>query len=190
MFGPVATVTAFSKCTIPDKTDHPLDPPDTPDFSVACLNFDPASPPRVTCSIGAPFDHRMRIIGNKGMLTADTYRHYRCPVYLEQFSKLGLNARKSVSVRTNTFLQWVFGVGGRRIELVRNAPPGVTGAAVPLEGTGSRWSPRAALNRLKKRELGLQDKCIGIAELADAIATGRPHFPPRTSCCISPSSPS
>jgi predicted dehydrogenase len=94
MFGPVETVTAFSKCTIPDKTDSLLDPPDTPDFSVACLDFRSGVVARVTCSIGAPFDHRMRIIGNKGMLTADTYRHYRCPVYLEQFSKLSLNARK------------------------------------------------------------------------------------------------
>ena len=74
-----------------------LDPPDTPDFSVACLDFRLRGRSRASrASIGAPFDHRMRIIGNKGMLTADTYRHYRCPVYLERFSKLSLNARKSV----------------------------------------------------------------------------------------------
>ena len=83
IFGPVESVTAFSKQALPDKTNLPLHPPDTPDFSVACLNFQSGVVARVTCSIGAPYDHRMRIIGNAGMLTADTYRHYRCPVYLE-----------------------------------------------------------------------------------------------------------
>ena len=35
-----------------------------------------------------------------------------------------LNARKAVSVRTNSFLQWLFGVGGRRLKLLRIPPPG------------------------------------------------------------------
>ena len=83
-----------------------------PDFSVACLDFESGVVARVTCSIGVPYDHRMRIVGNEGMLTADTYRHYQCPVYLERFSQLLLNARKAISVRTNTFLQALFGVGG------------------------------------------------------------------------------
>lgn len=175
IFGPVASVTAFSKWTVPDKTPLPLDPPDTPDFSVACLDFRSGVTARVTCSISAPWDHRMRIVGDEGMLTADTYRHYRCPVYLERFTKLSMNARKSYSVRTSTFLQWVFRVGGRRLKLVRNAPPGAGGRIVSTGGPW--WSPRAALGRLKRSELGQQDKCIGIAELADALATGRPVFP-------------
>ena len=33
------SVTAFSACVVPDKTPQPLDPPDTPDFSVACILF-------------------------------------------------------------------------------------------------------------------------------------------------------
>ena len=64
----------------------------------------------------------MRIIGNEGMLHADTYRHYRNPVRLERFDKLGLNARKAVSVRTNTLLQRPFGVGGRKLRLQRTPP--------------------------------------------------------------------
>ena len=54
-----------SKHTLPDKTDKKLDPPDTPDFSVACLNFRNGVVGRVTCSIGAPYDHRMRILAIK-----------------------------------------------------------------------------------------------------------------------------
>jgi predicted dehydrogenase len=176
IFGPVASITAFSDVTIPDKTDQPLDPPDTPDFSVACLKFRSGVVARLTCSIGAPYDHRMRIIGNKGMLTADTYRDYRCPVYLERFSKLTLNARKAISVRTRTPLQWLFGVGGKRLKLVRNAPPGSEGKFVSTEGAW--WNPRDLLARLKRRELGQQDKSIGLAEMADAIAGDRECFPP------------
>jgi predicted dehydrogenase len=175
IFGPVRAVTAFSKMTLPDKTPLPLDPADTADFSVACLDFESGVVGRVTCSIAAPYDHRMRIIGNRGMVHADTYRHYDCPVYLEPFGKLTLNARKARTLRTSSLLQWVFGVGGRRIPLVRTAPPGSTERLDILGPRG--WSPKVLLNRLKRRQLGQQDKAIGIAELADAIATGRPQFP-------------
>jgi predicted dehydrogenase len=40
LFGPVRAVTAFSKHTLPDKTEAALDPADTPDFSVAALDFE------------------------------------------------------------------------------------------------------------------------------------------------------
>ncbi len=176
IFGPVESVTAFSKVALPDKTDQPLNPPDTPDFSVACLNFASGVVARVTCSIGVPYDHRMRIIGNLGMLTADTYRDYQCPVYLERFSQLTLNARKARSVRTNSVLQWAIGVGGRRLKLVRNPTPGAGGRDTR---PGLRWwSPGDILRALKRTQLGQQDKTIGIAELNDAIANNRPSFPP------------
>lgn len=186
IFGPVRSVTAFSKHTLPDKTDpardRPLSPPGTPDFSVACLDFDSGVVGRVTCSIAAPYDHRMRIIGNQGLLQADTYRHYACPVYLERFSKLTLNARKARTVRTNTVLQWLLGVGGRRLPLAElpppGSPPGSTRRTDLQAGAWPRsWAPRALLQRLKRRQLGQQDKAIGLAELADAISTGRPQFP-------------
>ena len=176
IFGPVESVTAFSKQTLPDKTDLPLDPPDTPDFSVASLNFRSGVVARVTCSIGAPFDNRMRIIGNGGMLTADTYRNYRCPVYLEKFNQLTLNARKAMSVRANSTLQNLLGVGGRKLKLVRNPPPGAGGRET-LPKT-RWWSPSEVLQAARRRELGQQDKAIGVAELADALKTGRPSFPP------------
>lgn len=175
IFGPVESVTAFSKVALPDKTDQPLHPADTPDFSVACLNFRSGVVARVTCSIGVPYDHRMRIVGNKGMLTADTYRHYQCPVHLEEFTQLSLNARKARSVRTNTLLQWLLGIGGRRLKLLRLPSPGTTHDNLPRL---KWWSPSALIRHLKRSELGQQDKVLGIAELCDAIASGRPSFPP------------
>ena len=172
MFGPVESVTAFSKRTLPDKTAQPLEPADTPDFSVGCLNFRSGVVARVTCSIAAPLDHSVRVIGNKGMLTVDTYRDYRCPVRYERFGKLPLNARKAMSVRRSTLLQRVFGVGGRPLELLDNPEPGANGR--PAEG---RPSLRELPRRLKQREVGQQDKTMGIAELADALEHDRPYFP-------------
>ncbi len=165
MFGPAESVTAFSKRTFRDET--PLEPPDTPDFSVACLDFHSGVVGRLTCSISAPWDHRFRVIGDKGMLAADTYRHYRCPVRLETFTRLPLKGREMASVRANTFLQRLFGVGGRRLGLV-GAPP----AQEPW------WNIRAWQDRLWKHEEGWQDKCLGIVELADALREGRQPYPP------------
>lgn len=174
MFGPVKSVTAFSKRTLPDKTDQPLDPPDTPDFSVACLDFHSGVVGRLTCSIGAPYDHRLRVIGNKGMIMADTYRHYRCPVYLERFTRLPLKGRLLAAVRNSTPLQRLFGVGGRRLDLVRNPSPGTDRIIDPA---GPWWRPMTWRDRFWKRQEGWQDKCLGIAELADAIRSGRRPFP-------------
>ncbi|WP_172332301.1 Gfo/Idh/MocA family protein [Mangrovicoccus sp. HB161399] len=174
IFGPVRSVTAFSKVTVPDKTDRPLHPADTPDFSVACLDFESGVTGRLTCSIAAPYDHRMRIIGNAGMVHADTYRHYHCPVMIEPFTKLNLNARKSRSVRTMSWLGWLFGVGGRRVPLAV-APPLGGMEVIGLEA--KPWHPKALIRRWKRSELGQQDKMVGIVGLCDAVAIGRTPFP-------------
>ncbi|CUH64775.1 1,5-anhydro-D-fructose reductase [Thalassovita gelatinovora] len=65
MFGTVRRVVAASGQTIPDKkgiTDT------APDFSVATLFFETGPMVRLTCSIVAPHDHRIRVIGDKGVL--------------------------------------------------------------------------------------------------------------------------
>ncbi len=66
MFGTVRSVTAASAHVIPDKlgvTDA------APDFSVATLFFEDGPVARLTCSIAAPHDHRIRIIGDDGVLS-------------------------------------------------------------------------------------------------------------------------
>jgi predicted dehydrogenase len=172
LFGPVRRVTAFSKLVLPDKTEATLDPADTPDFSVATLDFQSGVTGRLTCSIAAPVDHGMRIVGDRGMAWADTYRHYEAPVRLEGFDRFALKARNAASVRRHALLGAMFGVGGRRVPLVRMPPPGTRDIRDEL-GHG----PAAWMKRLRRAEFGQQDKCLGMAELADAIATGRPHFP-------------
>ncbi|MEE9344789.1 MAG: Gfo/Idh/MocA family oxidoreductase [Methylococcales bacterium] len=172
LFGPAVSVTAFSSCLVPDKTTFALDPNDTPDFSVACIVFQSGVVARLTCSIIAPLDHRMTIIGNKGMIHTNTYRHYQSPVYIERFNQLNLNARKARSVRTSPFLQWFFGVGGKKQVLVNRSKPPMRqrlseylNSKPPIVG--------AAIKNIKKCELGAQDKFLGVVEMAEAIAENR-----------------
>jgi len=169
LFGPVRHLTAFSKMTLPDKTDQSLTPADTPDFSVAILDFENGVVGRLTCSIAAPVDHRMRIIGNRGEISADTYRDYEAPVRLEPFAPMNLKARNAAAVRRHSALQWPFGVGGRRVPLIRTADP----ALDELAGGG----PKGWLKRVRRSQFGQQDKCLGLAELAGAMMENRPHFP-------------
>lgn len=83
-FGPAKTVTAFSACLIPDKqTDEPLDA-EGPDFSVACVTFESGVVARLTCSIIAPHNHTLRIIGDEGILGTHDCWHYRSPVHTQR----------------------------------------------------------------------------------------------------------
>lgn len=172
IFGPAISVTAFSDVVVPHKTDQPLDPPDTPDFSVATIRFANGVVARLTCSIAVPLDHRMRIIGDEGEVSSDTYRHYQSPVMLERFTSLSLNARKARSVRQNPLLGKVFGVGGRRLPLVRHEKSDATRR--DSSGRASRF-PRNVVASLKRREVGAQDKMLGVAETARALRDGAPQ---------------
>ena len=158
---------------MPDKTEKSLDPADTPDFSVACLDFESGVTGRVTCSIAAPYDHRMRIIGERGEASADTSRHYEAPVWLEPFVPFTLKARNLAAVRRGGLLGRGFGVGGRRVPLIQTPPPGAEARHDEIDGRG----PGAWLRRIRRAQFGQQDKMIGLAELQDAITRERPHFP-------------
>lgn len=65
MFGPVRTVVAASARVIPDKPDVA---DAAPDVSVATLFFHSGPVARLTCSIVAPHDHRIRVVGDTGVL--------------------------------------------------------------------------------------------------------------------------
>jgi predicted dehydrogenase len=93
-FGPARMVTAFSACLVPDKqTDIPLER-EAPDFSVACITFDSGVVARLTCSIIAPHDHSLRIIGDEGILSTKDCWFYRSPVSIQ----------RSITIRRKTFL--------------------------------------------------------------------------------------
>jgi predicted dehydrogenase len=82
-FGPIAEITRFGAVTIPDK-GAPLDVA-APDFTVACLRFRSGVTARITCSIVAPHDHQLRLIGEEGVLTLEDCWDYRASAYVQKW---------------------------------------------------------------------------------------------------------
>jgi predicted dehydrogenase len=94
-FGPITSLTALASCQVTDKqTDIPLEPNNAPDFSVACLQFASGVVARLTCSIVAPHDHALTIIGDEGILYTRDCWFYKAPVFV----------RRSLTLRRKTFL--------------------------------------------------------------------------------------
>ncbi len=169
MFGPVTSLTAFSKFLVADKTATPLVPPDTPDVSFACLNFANGVAARVTCSWVAPRDHQMWIIGDRGVLSADNVFHDQTPVRLERFSKVSLTARKAYTARTQPQIGRLFGIGGQRLALLRRWKS----HAIEAERGVGRSVKHKFVSWLRRREIYAQDKMLGIAEMVRAIGENR-----------------
>ncbi|MBV2359554.1 Gfo/Idh/MocA family oxidoreductase [Thalassococcus sp. CAU 1522] len=83
-FGSVRTVVAASAETLPEKEGTG---PFAPDVSVATLFLDNGPLVRLTCSIVAPHDHTIRVIGDKGVLSCDAAWNNSAKVrFAERFS--------------------------------------------------------------------------------------------------------
>jgi len=93
-FGPADTVTSFASVQAPDKLPDEQLELDSPDFSVACIQFDSGVVARLTCGILAPHDHSMKIVCDEGVLFTDDTWNYRSPVY----------SRRMITLRRKTFL--------------------------------------------------------------------------------------
>ncbi len=123
MFGPATSVTAFSSVLVKDKqcgTD--LDPV-APDFSVACIKYASGVVARLTCGIVAPHDHRLRVVGDKGVLYTPESWSFRSPVYLRKWAKIRRRAflsplRKSIKLLDSHLRQPGSG-GAQRIDFAR-----------------------------------------------------------------------
>lgn len=87
-FGPARSVTSFASCQIPDKlTDVPLEH-DAPDLTVACIQFENGVAARLTCSIVAEHDHKLRIFGDNGTLSTKDCWYYTSPVHLRRMIRI------------------------------------------------------------------------------------------------------
>ena len=142
-FGPARAVTSFASVLVPDK-GTPVDRV-TPDFSVACIEFANGIVARLTCSIFAPHDHVLRIMGDRGILSIKDCWDYGSKVYLHKRSRLGLKAEKHPTAAR------MVGLGPKEIPLVRK--------------------PSFAF---KTKGANRMDFARGVAEVAEAIAAGRP----------------
>jgi len=93
-FGPAVSVTSFTSVQYPEKIPGEQLAIDSPDLSVACIQFASGVVARLTCSILAPRDHSMKIICDEGILcTDDTW---------DNFSRV--YSRRMVTIRRKSFL--------------------------------------------------------------------------------------
>jgi predicted dehydrogenase len=118
-FGPAESVTAFASWQAPDKAPDVPAREAAPDFSVACIRFASGVVARLTCSIVAPHDHSLRIVGDEGVLSTRDCWYYGSPVHL----------RREVTIRRRTFLNPF----RRRIPLVRRPPRFLARAAAQMD---------------------------------------------------------
>lgn len=84
LFGPVRSVTAFASRQIDDKGVVPTPGGLADDFSVSCLTFDNGVVGRLTCGLVAPRDRRMRIVGDRGVLTVQDGWDTRSRVHIDR----------------------------------------------------------------------------------------------------------
>ncbi len=89
MFGPALEVNSFATHVgaEPSGGSGP-----TPNVSVGVVTFRSGVVARLTFSVFAPYDHRIKVIGDAGVLTVDECWNETSPVYLERYSQLSLNA--------------------------------------------------------------------------------------------------
>jgi predicted dehydrogenase len=142
-FGPATRVTGFSSCLVPEK-GAALDSA-SPDFSVGCIEFSSGTVVRLTCSILAPHERGMRIIGDTGVLHVEDCWDFGSTVRLQRRTPLGIRAEK------HPHLARLVGLGPRRVRLVRKPR--------------FRWRVPGA-NRI--------DFARGVAEAAAAVSEKRP----------------
>ncbi len=82
MFGPVKRVAAASACLIKDKIGPNVET--APDFSVGVLYFGNEVVARLTCSILATHDHRLRVIGDRGVMEVKDCWDNQSPVIVRK----------------------------------------------------------------------------------------------------------
>lgn len=145
LFGSVTELQAFPAVLIPEKKMGAPISPMAPDYSVASLRFETGVVARLTCSVVAPHDHRLRIFGDEGTLSTQDCWFYRSPVEFEPFSNL------SVRKRSIPLYARFKGVQTRRLPLI--------------QGPNAKHRYRTRGHQM--------DFARGIAEMADSAKDGR-----------------
>lgn len=145
MFGPARFITTFGAHLLPNPFGPEGDGPPPPDHAVACVEFDGGIVARITCSIIAPSDRSLTLVGEKGVLrVADTWK-YDSPVRFTPHSRRALRWEKHPWIRRALL------AGPRR---------------VPRTATTSHTFRYRGNHRM--------DYARGIAELAESIEQARP----------------
>ncbi|UCU94180.1 Gfo/Idh/MocA family protein [Hydrogenophaga taeniospiralis] len=167
-FGPVVSLTSFSKELIENKCLDLAPFVGTPDFSVACLNFSSGVTARVTCSVVAPRDHRIQIVGTTGALYSEGYRRFDSPVYLENFSTRSLTARKFSLLERHPQIGALFGIKGKIIHSINHHKS----SALHSPSAAKQGIKSKVLEWIRRRQIYAQDKLLGIWEMRESVNNG------------------
>ena len=149
-FGPASRVTTFASTLVADKM---LDAPlalGTADFSVACIEYRSGLVARLTCSILAPRDHSITIVGDEGTLVVRDCWDDGSPVLITP-RRAATTTRPVDSSVLSRLMRW---------------RPGAAEATVPLIRQPSPKLQQAGGNRM--------DFARGLAEVAAAVRERRP----------------
>ncbi len=150
-FGPVTHMTTAATVLMPEKGIQ-LDRRAN-DFSVGTFEFASGLTARLTCSIYAPDDRRLRIYGDGGIISTDDCWDFGSPVQLSRRTPLRLRGEAHPQIAR------LVGLGPRKVPPVRKAE-----------------------FRFARRGSNPMDFCRGVGEVADALAEGRaPRLPARWS---------
>lgn len=87
-FGPVQSMTAWASIQVPEKSKDVRLEAEAPDFSLACMQFESGVTARLTCSILAPHDHQLRIVGDRGVLSTRDSWIFRSPVSIRRLMRI------------------------------------------------------------------------------------------------------
>lgn len=149
LFGPVRRVTSFSACLMPEKGVELGVEMLSPDLSIGMLEFDGGIVARLSCSILAPANRSLRVIGVDGVATLADVWEYHAPVRMTA-TGIGFVPRlmRKIEKRSSRFMTGL---------LFGRAAPAVAGRKVGKTAGGHRM-----------------DFARGIAQLAAQIEDGAP----------------
>jgi predicted dehydrogenase len=157
-FGPAKTISSFAALQTPDK-GIPVDTL-SPDFTVGCIQYEKNILARVTCSLAAPLDRSLTIIGDKGTLYVKDIRDDACPIYIRDVphSKIKNALQHRLNYYFNTFeryLNWLPGSWGNYWRISQVYP--------------FKYQPKTRYAAKHKPV----DFCRGLADLSQAIQEKR-----------------
>jgi len=84
-FGPAKSLSGYTGVMIENNLRNEKLKRTSPDFSVACIQFESGIVARLTCSIVSPRDHSLTVVGSRGILYLRDCWNYRSKVKLKKY---------------------------------------------------------------------------------------------------------
>jgi predicted dehydrogenase len=180
-FGPARRVTSFASVQLPEKgisVDHMA-----PDFSVGCIEYDNGIVARTTCSLVAPQDKSLMIIGDDGIISTQNVRDDMSPVYVTKTAHEGVNgaAKRLASFfqhRIKTTKLGFISLHRRRLPFARKPPGRFVSKVKPVDFCRGPAELLASIREKRvcrlSGELGLHvTELVHALQYPDAVAQPR-----------------